>query len=173
MATYARVEAVDVRVSAIAEGAGRRAPSDAELRASALDRRYGVRPRRCRWPDSDPPRIVGRTLATAERGTAGLVAAALATEPWLALAERPAGEGRGHGRHAPTPPIRERRADVGLSVLAAELGDDMRVLVAVTDGTRDVAEEHTAFLGGEMGRRRAVNLACLTLWRWLEERADR
>jgi hypothetical protein len=38
----------------------------------------------------------------------------------------------------------------------------------VTDGVRETVETHTAFLGGEMGRRRAANLACLTLWRFLD-----
>jgi hypothetical protein len=62
--------------------------------------------------------------------------------------------------------------DIGLAIDALETDGDMRVAVAVTDGTRDAVESHTAFLGGEMGRRRAVNLACLALWRWLDPGSD-
>ncbi len=58
-------------------------------------------------------------------------------------------------------------ADVALALVATEQAGDMQVVVAITDGANDHVESHTAFLGGEMGRRRAVNLACLALWRWL------
>jgi nicotinamide-nucleotide amidase len=171
VATYARVDAVDVRVSAVAEG-GRTARElvDAELaRLEPLVGRYVFARGDHGWPHALEARLGGRTLATLEQGTAGLLAATLAAEPWLSLAEarRPgtfdAGEAQGVALG-----LRDRAAvDVALAVVATEADGDMQVIVAITDGANDHVESHTAFLGGEMGRRRAVNLACLTLWRWL------
>jgi hypothetical protein len=124
------------------------------------------------WPEAIGRRLGGRTLATSERGTAGLLAAALGTEPWLRLAEVRAADHASPDAPAQAATARDRGgADLGLALLATESGGDMRVLVAITDGIREHVEEHMAFLGGEMGRRRAVNLACLTLWRWLDPEA--
>jgi hypothetical protein len=122
------------------------------------------------WPQAIGRRLAGRTLGTTEQGTSGLLAAALATEPWLALAEvRPTGAFEAGEAPAVALRLLDRGpADVGLAVVATEAGGDMQVVVAITDGANDHVETHTAFLGGELGRRRAVNLACLTLWRWLD-----
>ncbi len=173
VATYARTDAVDVRVSAVAEG-GRTARElvDAELaRLEPLIGRYVFANGDQGWPQALAARLSGRTLATLERGTAGLLAATLGEEPWLALAEV--------GRSGALDDVllaaartRERAgADLGLAVVATEASGDMRVAVGLTSGDRGTTESHTAFLGGEMGRRRAVNLACLCLWRWLDPSA--
>ncbi len=172
VATYARVEAVDVRVSAIgANGRSARELVDAELaRLQPLIGRYVFAHGDAGWPEALGARLSGRILATAEEGTSGLLAATLGNEPWLTLAET-----RHAGAHGIDDALRlasevraHAPADLGLVVIATETGEDMRVAVAITDGSRGTVETHTAFLGGEMGRRRAVNLACLTLWRWLE-----
>jgi nicotinamide-nucleotide amidase len=169
VATYARADAVDVRVSAVAEG-GRTARElvDAELaHLEPLVRRFLFARGDHGWPHAIGQRLGGRTLATVEQGTAGLLAALLGGEPWLALAEArpPAGDADARlAAHA----VRARgSADLGLALLARETGEDTQVIVGVTDGITGAVEEHTAFLGGEMGRRRAVNVACMALWRWL------
>lgn len=171
VATYARVEAVDVRISATAAG-GRTARElvDAELaRLEPLIGRYVFARGDEGWPQAIARRLEGRSVATFEQGTAGLLAAALGTEPWLRLAEvRPSGAfGAGETQALAFALLDRAAADVALGVTATEAGGDMQVVVAVTDGANDHVESHTAFLGGEMGRRRAVNLACLALWRWL------
>jgi nicotinamide-nucleotide amidase len=171
VATYARVDAVDVRVSAVGDG-GRTARElvDAELaRLEPLVGRYVFARGDEGWPQAIGGRLAGRALATVEQGTSGLLAAALATEPWLALAEtRPTGAFEAGEAPAVAFGLLDRGpADVALAVVATETAGDMLVVIAITDGANDRVESHTAFLGGEMGRRRAVNLACLTLWRWL------
>jgi nicotinamide-nucleotide amidase len=171
VATYARIDAVDVRVSAVGEG-GRSARELVDEELARLEPSLGrhVFARGAEgWPEAIGRRLGDRTLATSERGTAGLLAAALGAEPWLRLAEVRAADHASPDAPAHAATARDRGgADLGLALLATESGDDMRVLVAITDGTREHVEEHMAFLGGEMGRRRAVNLACLTLWRWLD-----
>ncbi|MFN8519979.1 MAG: molybdopterin-binding protein [Chloroflexota bacterium] len=171
VATYARVDAVDVRVSAVGDG-GRTARElvDAELaRLEPLVGRYVFARGADGWPQALGARLAGRTLATLEQGTAGLLAGALATEPWLTLAEaRPPGSFEAGEVPALATGLLDRGpADVALALVATEQAGDMQVVVAITDGANDRVESHTAFLGGDMGRRRAVNLACLTLWRWL------
>jgi len=170
VATYARADAVDVRVSAVAEhGRTARELVDAELaRLEPLVGRYVFAHGDTGWPQALAARLAGRTLATLERGTAGLLAATLGAEPWLALAEVGRAGGLDDAARAAALIRQRAAADIGLAVAATEEAGDMRVAVAVSSGDRQVVETHTAFLGGEMGRRRAVNLACLCLWRWLE-----
>lgn len=175
VATYARLDAVDVRVSAVAQdGHTARELVDAELaRLEPLVGRYVFAHGDAGWPEALGARLVGRTLAAVEQGTAGLLAAALGAEPWLALAEvGRAGADTPRDALLAAARMRDRTAaDIGLAVVATERSGDMRVLIALLDGARESVEAHTAFLGGEMGRRRAVNLACLTLWRWLDPSA--
>ncbi|MET0773529.1 MAG: molybdopterin-binding protein [Candidatus Limnocylindrales bacterium] len=172
VATYARVDAVDVRVSAVGDGdrTARQLVDEEVARLEPLLGGYVFARGDDGWPQALGTRLAGRSLATAELGTAGLLAAALGNEPWLRLAEvRPAAQGSSTDAPTRAAGVRDRGgADLGLALVATEAGDDMQVVVAVADGAREHVENHTAFLGGEMGRRRAVNLACLTLWRWLD-----
>jgi nicotinamide-nucleotide amidase len=172
VATYARVEAVDVRVSAVTDGErSAREIVDQELaRLEPLIGRYVFARGEDGWPQAIGRRLAGRSLATTEQGTAGLLAAALGNEPWLSLAEvRPTDASAGAEAQAAATRMRARSgAHIGLAVIATETAGDMRVVVALDDGSRQHEEALTAFLGGEIGRRRAVNLACLTLWRWLD-----
>jgi nicotinamide-nucleotide amidase len=172
VATYARLDAVDVRVSAVGEG-GRTARElvDAEVaRLEPLVGRYVFARGDDGWPEALGARLAGRRLATAEQGTGGLLAATLGGASWLALAEvRPAGSAATGDARMTAAGVRDRGgSDIGLAVVAVDTGEDMDVVVTVTDGSGEHTEDHTAFRGGEMGRRRAVNLACLTLWRWLD-----
>jgi nicotinamide-nucleotide amidase len=175
VATYARMDAVDVRVSAVAEGdrTARELVDDELARLEPLLARYVFAHGEDGWPEALGARLAARSVATLERGTAGLLASSLGTEPWLRLAEvRPASPD-GPDVLAGAKDVRTRAGtDLGLAIEAVEADGDMRVAVAVTDGSRDAVETHTAFLGGEMGRRRAVNLACLTIWRWLDPGID-
>lgn len=170
VATYARADAVDVRVSAVAEdGRTARELVDAELaRLEPLLGRYVFAHGSEGWPQALAARLSGRTLATLERGTAGLLAATLGGEPWLTLAEV-GGPGGLDDVLAAAARTRERAGtDLGLAVATIEQGGDMRVAVGLASDGGGITEAHTTFLGGEMGRRRAVNLACLCLWRWLD-----
>ena len=183
VATYARADAVDVRVSAVGErrdgtrargrraGTARAAPRPVRLRAW----RRGL----ARGPGQP---LAGRTLAIVELGTAGLLAARWApshgstlrrsdptdpasTEDARGRARLPSATGlarpwpRGRGRRGRRRHARGRRHH----------------------GRRTRARgDATAFLGGEKGRRRAANLACsrcgagwtrTTGWRGPEPRA--
>jgi hypothetical protein len=122
------------------------------------------------WSQAIGGRLGSRSLSFAEHGTAGLLAATLGDQPWLALGEvRPTGSAAPESAAGVASAVRDRApADIGVAVIATETEGDMHVVVAVTDGTRRSVERHTAFLGGDQGRRRAVNLVCLTVWRWLD-----
>ena len=175
VATYARVDAVDVRVSANAEG-GRTARELVDEQVARLLPALGeyVFARGDDgWPAAIRSRLAGRTVAIAESGTAGQLVALLGSESWLTFDEttRPAAApGQADEAVAASGAERVRRAgatDIGLCVLARETDGDMAVTMAMTDGSRSHAVTRTAFLGGDQGRRRAANLACTELWRWL------
>jgi len=178
VATYARVDAVDVRVSAISEG-GRTARElvDAEVaRLMPALGRYVFARGDEGWPGAVSRRLAGRTVAVAESGTAGQLVALLGAEPWLVLDETLAADSpqaRAHpdaaGRAVHVRQVAE--ADIGVSVRAVEQSGDTQVTIAITDGERSTVVERAAFLAGEQGRRRAANLACTELWHWLSDDA--
>ncbi len=176
IATYARADAVDVRVSAV----GTVDASADELVASALrlldvelaDFVFGHGEET--WADALGLRLAGRTLASVEVGTGGSLAALLGNAPFLALAEvagrvsagQPRDEGQTLAGEAER--IRARAgASVGLAVGAAERGGDTAVTIAISDGQTTTTAERTCFPGGPDGRRRAALVACAELWRWL------
>ena len=162
VATYARADAVDVRISAVAE-AGRPAAAladEAETTVLAAVGRYV-------WGRGDDTwaAVLGRELETrawnvalVEVGTGGSAARLLGEAPWLKStraiaagdsgANLPlAGLAREAGRAAGT--------WIGLAVRAVETGEDTRVELAAVGpwGVSETAQ--TAFLGGSEGRRRA------------------
>jgi nicotinamide-nucleotide amidase len=162
VATYARADAVDVRVSAVAE-AGRSAVSMADEAGAAVLAAVGE----FVWGHDDDtwPSVLGRELAAkgwnaalVEVGTDGSTAKLFSGAPWLrgvrviaagdAASDLPlAGLAREAGRSA--------GAWIGLAVRAVEAGDDTRVDLAAV-GPWGVSESsQTAFLGGSEGRRRA------------------
>jgi nicotinamide-nucleotide amidase len=162
VATYARADAVDVRISAIAE-ADRSAASLLEETAAAVLAAVGEHV----WGHDDDtwPAVLGRELETrgwgvalAEVGTGGATARLFGEATWLRAtravsADDPsavdvltdlAGQAR-----------QEAGASIGLAVRAFEAGEDTRVELAAV-GPWGVAESSlTAFLGGSEGRRRA------------------
>jgi nicotinamide-nucleotide amidase len=175
VATYARVDAVDVRVSASAEGGRTARELVDEQVADLLPALGGYIFARGDdgWPAAVRDRLAGRTVAIAESGTAGQLVALLGAEVWLAFDEAtgPKAEADDASEGAATLGAARVRqtsgADVGLCVLARDTDGDMAVAIAMTDGDRSHAVTRTAFLGGDQGRRRAANLACTELWRWL------
>lgn len=184
VATYARPDAVDVRITARPEAArdGGHAKTAVELLASA---QAHVEARLGRhvfgydddtWAEALGRRLHGRTLATQERGTGGALAALLGDAPWFVRGEvlgaevAPAVAAAG-ARGAPRPrpddvaALRARAgADVALALDAVEHDGDTHVHVGLDVGGRHHAETRTAFLGGEQGRRRAALAACAALW---------
>jgi hypothetical protein len=172
VATYARSDAVDVRVSGVADS-GRSATAivdeaEAAVLAVVGDYVWG-------YNDDTWPAVIGRGMAArgwnaalVEVGTDGSTATLLGQAPWLkgtrdiatgdAAALLPlAGLAREAGKSAGT--------WIGLAVRAVETGDDTRVELAAV-GPWGVSESSlTAFLGGEEGRRRAGIAAAAFLHR--------
>jgi nicotinamide mononucleotide (NMN) deamidase PncC len=174
VATYARSDAVDVRISARAES-GRSPQQLLEEAAAAVLAAVGDRV----WGHDDDtwPAVLGRELAAGERtvalveaGTGGSTMRLLGDAPWL-VSSRLLAPGEAE---APVAALAEkaRRASgstVGLAVRAVESGEDTRVEIAVNSswGARETRE--TAFMGGSEGRRRAGLAAASLLERWLRE----
>ena len=167
MATYARPDFVDLRVSAVGDGAS----TAEELVAAAVASLsphidpYVFGRDDDDWPIALGARLADRTLAVAEAGTAGYLGLLLGTGSFLVHAEQRPGavdavalarEVRAHAG-----------ADVGLAAVAAEVGDDMRVEIGLAIGDETEVASRTAFRGGDTGRRRAANLAATELWRRL------
>lgn len=169
MATYARPDFVDLRVSAVATP-GRTA---AELVAGAIARlsprvdpyvfgRDGED-----WVTALARRLRERQLATTERGTGGYLAMLLGAAPFLRHAEL---ERFGDDVVAAASEVRRRCATaVGLAVSARQAGDDMRVDIGLDLDGRTTRAERSVFRGGDAGRRRSANAALAELWRRLAE----
>ncbi|HEX7590714.1 MAG TPA: molybdopterin-binding protein [Candidatus Limnocylindrales bacterium] len=162
VATYARTDAVDVRISAVAEAGRSAAEVAAEAEATVL-----AAVGEFVWGrDTDTwPQVLGRALerqkwnaALVEVGTGGAAARLFGEVPWLKgtrsiaagdpSAKLPlAGLAREAGRSA--------GAWIGLAVRAAENGDDTRVELAAVGPWGVTETSQMAFLGGAEGHRRA------------------
>lgn len=170
MATYARSDAVDVRVSAVGVGS-QSAAALVEASVASLSPRidpYLFARGEDDWPVALGGRIGARRLATAEIGTAGYLGLLLGTALFLLGAEQR------HDRHADAAwlatDIRLRLgADIGLAVVAQETDEDMRVDIAIDIGDRVTTATRTVFRGGDTGRRRAANAAAAELWKRLAD----
>jgi nicotinamide-nucleotide amidase len=179
VATYARVDAVDVRISAIGD-AVRSAREKVDAMVEELLPRVG-RYLFARgdegWPEAIARRLAGRTLAGVEIGTGGQLAALLGSASWFVFSELLAPGGAMARTHRGARPYASRvrvaaGTDVGLAVRARERRGDMAVTIAVDDGRRATEVRRLAFLTGDQGRRRAVNLACAELWARLGTEAE-
>jgi nicotinamide-nucleotide amidase len=169
VATYARVDAVDLRVSAVGEP-GRSARvivDEAVAGLMPLVEPYVFARGDEGWPDALTRRLGRRRLATVEIGTSGQLGALLGAASWLASAELvgPGAAVDGHDLERLASAARTRTGvEAGLAVHAVPASDDMRVEVAVDLDGAISRSEHTVFRGGEIGRRRAANTACAALW---------
>jgi nicotinamide-nucleotide amidase len=169
VATYARADAVDVRISAVAD-AGRSPDEErraAEAMADEAERRVLEAVGRHVWARGDTswPEAIGTVLAgrgwrvaVSEHGTGGSLATLLGDVDWLVLAERRAGRASAigdPGREAAR--VRDAAAaDVGVAVVARPRGRDTAVSIAVVTPERTRRERRVAFLGGPHGRQRAA-----------------
>ncbi|MEO6208060.1 MAG: molybdopterin-binding protein [Candidatus Limnocylindrales bacterium] len=182
VATYARVEAVDVRVSAVGDAGGTAADIVEATTAMVTDR---LRPHiwatgTTTWSGAIGARLgeLGWRLATAEIGTRGQVAGLFGDVDWLVrdeiTADTPSGgqvdevgevgADTSRGLLALAGRMREAAgAEVGLAVWARERGVDTSVLVAVVTPRHQTFETRMAFLGGSLGRSRAALTAASVL----------
>jgi nicotinamide-nucleotide amidase len=172
MATYARPDSVDIRISAIADGSRTAEEIVAEGIASLSPRidRYVFGRGEEAWPEALDRVLDGRRLATVEIGTAGYLGLLLGTAPWLVLAKQAQIQ---EGADAPDPIVlasgvkAEAGTEIGLAAIGREGGDDMRVEIGLDiEGVKARATQ-VVFRGGDAGRRRSANAAAAELWRRL------
>lgn len=177
VATYARADAVDVRISATdaspaldgADASGAPVRSAETLVAEAatvVEARLGPHiwaTGDTTWPGAIGARLadLGWRLATNERGTGGQLGALLGDVPWLRLGEAwSIDDGRADDGPAALEAARAVRtraeAEVGVAVRARLDGDDTTVTIAVVTPSGEDVDERTAFLGGGQGRTRAA-----------------
>jgi nicotinamide-nucleotide amidase len=169
VATYARLDSVDVRVWATSD-AEADARSLVAAGVAAVEEKLGphvfARGQQT-WVDVLGERLGAREVATLEVGTAGQLAALIGAAPWLRHAEL-AGRDADFDLAAGCIELKARsRVEVVVGVAAREAGDDLEVDVRVDVQDAVMTARHTAFRGGDIGRRRAANIACAELWKRL------
>jgi hypothetical protein len=179
VATYARLDAVDVRISATAFG-GRSADELVRETVAALMPALGAyvfAHGEETWAQAVENRLGDRMLAIAELGTGGSVTTLLGDLPQLSFSELVGPHSgmvpEGHGIRDLAERVRTvGHADIGLAVKARERASDTAVTVAVAlpSGTSEVTR--TAFQAGEFGRRRAALVAAAELWARLAPSTD-
>lgn len=172
VATYARLEAVDVRISAAGHDAtGATAAARVDAASAVVRERLGDyiwAEGAVSWADAIGSRLteLGWRLAVEEIGTGGQVAALFGDVPWLPLVEaRPGG---GSGDDDLSDMARAVRAngevEVGVAVRARPRGSELAVSVAVVTPDRERRQTHATYLGGSMGRSQAALIAAATLF---------
>jgi nicotinamide-nucleotide amidase len=161
VATYARADAVDVRISAHAEGARTAAEvaavAEAAVMAAVGDHIWGR-------DDDTWPAVLSRelgarelTVALLEAGTAGATMRLLGEAPFVASARAvPAADAAGPIGDLADRTRLEVDAPVGLAIRATESGEDLWVEVGVAGPWGVRTTRQTAFLGGPEGHRRAA-----------------
>ena len=186
VATYARAEAVDVRISALSHsdpGGIRTAGALVEDAAAMVRARLSA----YIWAEGDQTwagaigaRFAQRgwRLGLVEIGTGGQVMHLFGDVDWIALAEARPDDAAIEGEPESTladiaHAIRQRAgAEVGLAVRARERGGDTAVSVAVVTDDSEHRETRRAFLGGSHGRTRAALTAAGVLFTVLRDAAD-
>jgi nicotinamide-nucleotide amidase len=176
VATYARAEAVDVRISAIGRP-DRPAEAVVVATAALVEERLGSHiwaTGDTTWSDAIGERLgaLGWDLAVVELGTRGQVGALFGDVEWLRLDEsrvRPdPGDDEAERDRVLLDRAREVRgsasAAVGLAVAALDTGGDTDVAVAIVTPEHAVVEHRMAFLGGRNGRIRAALAAAAILF---------
>jgi nicotinamide-nucleotide amidase len=175
IATYARQDAVDVRIWATGDAqATARVLVDGGLAAvEPILRPYVFARGSESWADALSARLAGRTVAVVEAGTAGQLTALLGAAPWLRHAELVTDVLNAPDLAVRCSDLRTRsRAQVGLGLLATDHGDDMRAEVTVDVDGIVTHSQHPVFRGSSIGQRRAANAACAELWRRLTAAQD-
>jgi nicotinamide-nucleotide amidase len=173
VATYARVDAVDVRISARDEDGGGTAAETAAERVAAMTDRVRTlladhvwAEGETSWPDAIGSALAERdgTLAVLEVGTAGSLAALLGDRDWLRFAESLAADSstaRTHGSAEGLEHLARRAGELGeathaIGVRIRPRGSDTAVSVVVAGPGWTRRERRIVFLGGANGRSRAA-----------------
>jgi len=177
VATYARVEAVDVRVASTGPGARQRVDEAAALVEARLGT-YVWATGGTTWADAVSTALADRgwTLAFAEHGLGGALTTLLGGLDRVLRTESSAAD-----RHPETFDLEEvaeavrqgSGADVGLAVRAVPRGEDTAVTVTVRTPEGDRTERRLAFLGGPTGKSRAAMAAASVLLHALRESPNR
>lgn len=182
VATYARADAVDVRVSAVGGDAGEGREEARALVDEAAEHVLGIigpyvwAEGETTWPQAIGAALDARgwTLASLEVGTGGSLGTLLGDRPWLVLSESlapgaPAATAHGDGRTMAGLEALVRNAmavagtTVGVGVGARPRGDDTVVSVVVVRPDDVHRERRPVFLGGANGRSRAGLAAAAAL----------
>ena len=178
MATYARVDAVDLRISAVGDELIEAAAlvAEAEAAVAPLVAPYAFARGEETWIDALTARLGHRRVAVVEIGTAGQVAALLASAPWFTFGETLATTSAlaraHHDLESFATRVREvGSAEIGVAVRARERAGDTSVTVASDIEGRLARVTHAVFLAGDQGRRRAALAVAAELWRRLGEDA--
>jgi nicotinamide-nucleotide amidase len=184
VATYARADAVDIRVSAFdgpgPDGISRNADEHVAAMAALVQARVGGHiwaEGATTWAAAIGARLeaLGWRLAVEERGTGGQFALLMGDVPWLTLAEswsdvRPEGGDEAALRAAAM--VRDRAGvEAGVAIEARVEGNDTIVTIALVAPGIEHLERRTAFLGGAMGRVRAALASAAAIQARLREAA--
>jgi nicotinamide-nucleotide amidase len=184
VATYARADAVDIRVSAFdgpgPDGISRTADEHVAAMAALVQARVGGHiwgEGATTWAAAIGARLeaLGWRLAVEERGTGGQFALLMGDVPWLTLAEswsdvRP--EGGDEAAVEAAAMVRDRAGvEAGVAIEARVEGNDTIVTIALVAPGIEHVERRTAFLGGAMGRVRAALASAAAIQERLREAA--
>ena len=179
IATYARQEAVDVRISASGtDASGATAAQRVETAAAIVRERLGDNiwaEGDTTWADAVGARLEERgwRLAVEEIGTAGQVAALFGDAPRLALARvLPAAAGQDADDEATLVKRASRvrddaGADVGLAIRIRPRGSEFAVSVGVMTPNGERRQTRATYIGGAMGRSQAALIAASVLFETL------
>ncbi|HSO29811.1 MAG TPA: hypothetical protein VLS28_07890, partial [Candidatus Sulfomarinibacteraceae bacterium] len=175
VATYARADAVDIRISATstpeADAAALVASTEAEVLRLVGEHVWGRGDVTWAGAIGELLDAIGWRLAITEIGTRGAVLGLLgeglgdriAAAQALPSRHRPPGGGRLDLRALAEAARRTAGAEVGLAVRALARGSDLGVSIVVADPGGTHAERRIAFLAGSLGRGRAALLAASVL----------
>src|SRR4051794_17702299 len=197
IATYARVEAVDVRVSAVADGDRTAQELVEEASATVLDHvgTYVWAVGDTTWGQAIGARLgeLGWTLAIVEIGTGASLASLFADAPWVRFdesiaADAPAAVAHRDGHSEPTEDADESDdgasddlvryaahardlggTEVGLAVRARPRAGDTAVSIAISTPRGILHVRRVVFLMGPMGRSRAALTSAAALLETLRE----
>ncbi len=172
VATYARLEAVDVRVSAAGvDATGTTAAARVEAAADVVRERLGDyvwAEGATTWADAIGRRLteLGWRLAIREIGTGGQVAALFGDVPWLSLVEGRPGGGSGDDELLDMARDVQAAGDaaVGVAVRARPRGSELAVSVAVVTPDQERRQTRATYAGGAMGRSQAALIAAAALF---------
>jgi molybdenum cofactor synthesis domain-containing protein len=182
VATYARLEAVDVRISAVGPGPDGRPPKErVDATADIVRERLGEHI----WAEGDTSwaSAVGRRLgergwrlAVEEIGTAGQVAALFGDVDWLELArvrridDGPAADGDDGALVSRATSVRhDAGVEVGSAIRIRPRGSEFAVTVAVATPDGERRQTRSTYAIGDVGRHQAALIAAAVLFETLRE----